>query len=271
LVVLPTYTWQAYNFRDDNGDGRGDTWYAGWKQNWARLFRPFLSRGVPPHFRQYDLAFLHWLAWGNKPVDFFSDSDLGAARSARDLRRSYDLIVFPGHQEYVTTREYDLVTSYRDLGGHLMFLSADNFFWRIVRRGALMIRTAEWREIGRPEAALIGVQYIGTDEGRHRAPWIVEHSAVAPWLFAGTTLADGDTFGNGGIEIDHTAASSPQGIKLLAEIPHLFGPRFTAQMTYYETRNGAKVFAAGSFDFAGSALDPPISQLLDQLWLHLET
>src|SRR5690348_10999766 len=25
LVVEPTYTWQAYNFRDDNDDGRGDT------------------------------------------------------------------------------------------------------------------------------------------------------------------------------------------------------------------------------------------------------
>src|SRR5262249_32015632 len=28
-VVLPTQTWQAYNFRDDDGDGRPDTWYAG--------------------------------------------------------------------------------------------------------------------------------------------------------------------------------------------------------------------------------------------------
>ena len=27
-VVMPTQTWQAYNFRDDNGDGKPDTWYA---------------------------------------------------------------------------------------------------------------------------------------------------------------------------------------------------------------------------------------------------
>ena len=26
-VVLPTNTWQAYNFRDADGDGRPDTWY----------------------------------------------------------------------------------------------------------------------------------------------------------------------------------------------------------------------------------------------------
>ena len=29
LVVLPTNTWQAYNFYDGDGDGWGDTWYAG--------------------------------------------------------------------------------------------------------------------------------------------------------------------------------------------------------------------------------------------------
>src|SRR5829696_1852593 len=27
-VILPTLTWQAYNFRDDDGDGASDTWYA---------------------------------------------------------------------------------------------------------------------------------------------------------------------------------------------------------------------------------------------------
>src|SRR5260221_4870554 len=27
-VVLPTLTWQAYNLRGDNGDGKGDTWSA---------------------------------------------------------------------------------------------------------------------------------------------------------------------------------------------------------------------------------------------------
>jgi hypothetical protein len=85
LVVMPTYTWQAYNFRDDNGDGYGDTWYAGWRQNWAKLARPFLARGVPPHFATYDLRFLHWLAWNHKQVDFFADSDLGAAPSAHEL------------------------------------------------------------------------------------------------------------------------------------------------------------------------------------------
>ncbi len=36
-VVLPTFTWQAYNFRDDDRDGTSDTWYAGWRNETARL------------------------------------------------------------------------------------------------------------------------------------------------------------------------------------------------------------------------------------------
>ena len=56
-VVMPTYTWQAYNFRDENGDGYGDTWYAGRTQR-TLLGRAYLDRGVPPFFRAYDLNFL---------------------------------------------------------------------------------------------------------------------------------------------------------------------------------------------------------------------
>lgn len=46
-VVLPTLSWQAYNFRDDNGDGQADTWYASAKVKSVLLGRPFDQRGVP--------------------------------------------------------------------------------------------------------------------------------------------------------------------------------------------------------------------------------
>ena len=58
-VVLPTFTWQAYNFRDDDEDGDSDTWYADQTRiKTARLGRPFENRGVPPHYKYYDQAFL---------------------------------------------------------------------------------------------------------------------------------------------------------------------------------------------------------------------
>jgi hypothetical protein len=266
LVVLPTYTWQAYNFRDDDGNGRGDTWYAGWKQNWAPLVRPFLARGVPPNFRRYDLPFLRWLAQTGKHVDVFSDADLDSVGSAAALAHAYDLIVFPGHHEYVTTREYDVVEAFRDRGGNIVFLSANNFFWRIVIDHDVMTRTRQWRDLGRPEASLVGVQYIGTDGGYHRAPWLVRDVPVARALFRGVPLGEGGAFGNGGVEVDHTAPSSPAGIEVVAEIPHLFGERFTAQMSYYETPNGAKVFAAGAFRLVDSAKRRALRILLANLW-----
>ena len=86
---MPTRTWQAYNFRDDDRDGHGDTWYATAGHNTARLYRPFLNRGVPPHFRAYDLYFLHWLSRTGKRVDYLSQAELdGISPSA--LRSAYD-------------------------------------------------------------------------------------------------------------------------------------------------------------------------------------
>jgi hypothetical protein len=269
-VVLPTFTWQAYNRRDDDGDGHGDTWYADWSTKTARLARPHLNRGVPFGFRRYDLPFLRWLEHTGRTVDVLSDSDLASAPSARALAEAYDLIVFPGHHEYVTTREYDLVEGYRDLGGNLAFLSANNFFWRIESRGDVISRTQRWRDLDRPEAALIGAQYRGNDRGTHKAPWIVRDPGAAPWLFTGTGLRTGSHFGRGGIEIDRTTESSPPGTKVLAEIPDLFGPGFTAQMTYYETPSGAKVFAAGAFNLVRTIdTDPVVDRLVSNLLARL--
>jgi hypothetical protein len=267
-VVLPTLTWQAYNLRDDDGDGQGDSWYADWTHHTVHLGRPFLNRGVPSNFRVYDLNFLHWLDRNGHDVDVLSDAELDTVASGRGLAR-YRLIVFPGHHEYVTTHEYDAVEQYRNLGGHLMFLSANDFFWQVVRHGNTIERTRQWRDLGRPEASLIGVQYRGNDRGEHRGPWIVRHAEAAPWLFAGTGLRDGMPLSNAGIEIDATAAASPRGLKVLAEIPNLFGRGFTAQMTYYESPQGAKVFAAGAFTLAGSAMQPNVSALLENLWKRL--
>jgi hypothetical protein len=40
-------------------------------------------------------------------------------------------------------------------------------------------------------------------------------------------------------------------------------------MSYYETAASAKVFAAGTLDFGGSALTVPVTQMLENLWARL--
>jgi hypothetical protein len=271
-VVLPTLTWQAYNLRDDDGDGEGDSWYAGGVKRVVRLGRPYLNRGVPPYFRCYDLPFLDWLARTGRKVDVLAQSDLEQVPSSAALAATYDVLVFPGHHEYVTTREYDLVEGYRDLGGNLMFLSANNFFWRVVRRGDTIVKTKQWRDLGRPEAALLGVQYRGNDGGKRRAPWTLTSAPATQWVFAGTGLGPGDQFGDDwGIEIDHTDESSPSQVQVLAEMQNLFRrPGFTAQMTYYETGTGAQVFSAGAFTIAGRIDEPQVSRVVENLWRRLD-
>jgi hypothetical protein len=271
-VVMPTLTWQAYNLRDDDHDGKGDSWYADWTTRTAHLGRPFLNRGVPPHFRHYDLPFLHWLARSTHQVDYLSDADLDALNNGATLAAAYDLIIFPGHHEYITAHEYDNVEQYRNLGGNLAFLSANDFFRRVDVHGNQMILIGLWRDLGRPEAALIGVQYLSNDDGKRRGPWIVRDAEAAPWLFQDTGLHDGTPFvPTAGVEIDHTATASPKNVNVLADIRNLLGPGLTAQMTYYQTPQGAKVFAAGAFTLAGAADKPHVPQLLENLWTHLAT
>ena len=271
-VVLPTNTWQAYNLYDADGDGWGDTWYAGGNPP-VVLDRPYRARGVPPRFRRYDYPFLRWLAKTDREPDFFADDDLDAVPTGDDLRRDYDLVVFPGHTEYVTEHAYDVIERFRDLGGRLVLLSANNFFWKVERSGAAIRRTAQWRVLGRPESQLLGIQYRANDDGTRQGPFTVVDVDAAPWLFAGTGLQNGSTIGEAvggfGIEIDATTPLSPPGTRVLARIPDLFGPGVTAEMAYYETQAGARVFSAGAMDFPAVLYTEPGGRLLDNLWRHM--
>jgi hypothetical protein len=268
-VVLATQTWQAYNFTDANGDGWGDSWYVSGRTHSVDLTRPFLDFGLPFRFHDWDLTFLTWLQQTGKQVDFLSDQDVDAIPSGDELAKHYDLVIFPGHEEYVTAHEYDVITRFRNLGGNLAFLAANNMFWEVRIAPPYMTKVRQWREAGRPEASLVGAQYIGSNHGAVQKPFVVAGATQAPWLFANTGLQNGSTFGRYGIEIDAHGAASPPGTIVLARIPDLLGPGKTAEMTYYETAAGAKVFDAGAINFAASATTAPVSTMLENLWNRL--
>jgi hypothetical protein len=271
-VVLPTNTWQAYNLYDTDGDGWGDTWYAGGMPP-VVLDRPYRERGVPPRFFRYDFPFLRWLEKTRRDPDVFADDDLERFATGDELRQHYDLVVFPGHSEYVTEHAYNVVERFRDLGGRLIFLSANNFFWKVSKEGNALRRERQWRTLGRPEARLCGVQYRANDDGTRQGAFYAPDVSAAPWLFEGTGLENGDTIGDEvggfGIEIDTTTRLSPPGTRVLAVIPNLFGPGLHAEMAYYETDAGARVFSAGVLDFPAVLLHPSGFRLMDNLWRHM--
>jgi hypothetical protein len=268
-VVLATNTWAAYNFADADGDGWGDSWYVTAKHRSVKLQRPFLDFGVPFRFHDWDLDFIAWLNRTGRDVDFLSDDDLDAVASGDELARRYDLVVFPGHEEYVTRHAYDVIERFRDAGGNLLFLAANNLYRRVDRHGQRLVRRALWRKLGRPESGIVGVQYVGSDHGQRQAGYVVAGASAAPWAFEGTGLADGAIFGRYGIEIDARTSASPRGIQLLAHIPDLLGRGRSAEMTYYETPRGAKVFAAGSLNFGASLGRPEVDRLLANVWARL--
>jgi hypothetical protein len=262
-VVLPTNTWQAYNFRDADRNGVGDTWYADPAIPTVQLARPYMNSGVPP----YRPGFMRWLERMRPRPDFMTDDDLDAVTEGEALFARYDLVVFAGHEEYVTSHVYDVVTRYRDLGGNLAFLSSNTFFYRVRREGSRLRRMGRWIDVGRIDARLTGVHYVGWNERRFpNRPYVATNVSGAPWFFRGTGVDDGEQFGSSyGVEIDHVAAESPPGTLVLARIPDIFGRGRSATMTYYETPAGAKVFAAGAMNF-----DQPQSHvgwlLLTNLW-----
>jgi len=267
--IVHTNTWEAYNHQDVDGDGWGDTWYA---QNEARrvdVVRPYIRLGAPPKWRNYDITPLHWIYRTGKKVDFVSDDDLERFTGARQLARLYDLIVFPGHEEYVTTRGYDLIVGYRNLGGNLMFLSATNFLWRVDRHGSTLTRVAQWRQLGRPESRIVGVQYRGNDEGEHRGPYELTAYGRSSWQFAGVDPSRLLPWRWFGIEFDKTTSASPRSIHVLAQVnPHMRDHGLRGQMTYYE-RGGAKVFASGILSFPSAAYYSPYRQVLENVWARL--
>jgi hypothetical protein len=268
-IVLPTQTWQAYNYRDDDGNGVPNTWYGGGGPN-VHLFRPFTHRGVPHHFKNYAAPLLRWAQNTGHEADYLSDADLNATSSGERLRHAYQLLIFEGHHEYVTAHEYDIVTRYRDLGGNLMFMCSNNFFRRVNVHAGVMTLVGQWRDLGRHEGSLIGVEYYKNDNGEHQHPWIVQSAAArVPWLFANTNLSAGDAFSNAGIEADRVTANSPRQVVVVAKIPNLYGDGRDSDMTYYETRAGAKVFAAGAFSLTSAMGSEPVQTLMVNLWAKL--
>jgi hypothetical protein len=271
LVVEPTNTWHAYDVVD------GDSWYLDSSVHVIDLTHPFASSrvsgarvpaGLPEQFSRFDLGFLRWYWHSGYRADFISDDDLQHLASARQLSR-YRLVVFAGHEEYVTSHTFDVITRYRNAGGNLAFLSANNFFYRVRVSGDTMTGRTRWRDVGRPEAALVGAQYAGWNEGKYpNRPYRITNTAAAPWLFEGTGLHDGSRVGNYGIEVDEPNAVSPPHTQVLAEIPNELGPGKPAEMTIY-TRGHSTVFAAGAINFGASAHWPALSRFFSNLWSHL--
>ena len=258
-VLLADQTWFAYDFYDGDRDGFPDSWYAG-GSDLVALARPFNHSGIPWLFGGQAWPFLRWLRLEKADVDFLAEAD--AVALGDTLAQHYDLIVVPTHLEYVTEAEYDALQHYRDAGGDLIFLASNDVYWKVEIDGGTMHKIARWRDLGRPESALVGAQYAGSKTG-DVGPYVVGDSAASTWAFAGTGLIPGALFSYAGTEFDVRTTASPPDTQVLATVRTT---THRGEMTYYE-QGAAKVFAPGTF-FSGRVLQEEESRLLENVWNH---
>ena len=154
----------------------------------VRLGRPFLNRGVPSRFRLYDLPFLQWLSRTHREVDYLAQRDIERAAARPTSRGRTTSSSSPAttstSRSASTTSSRGTATSAATSCSSPRTTSSGR--WAGKEHSA---KTKQWRDLGRPEAALIGVQYRGMDTGSHRGRWILRRARAGRWIFAGTGWA----------------------------------------------------------------------------------
>jgi hypothetical protein len=293
-VLTNACTWLAYN-----GWG-GQSKYSGLAR--TSFLRPMPAAGPDGdlHLTRAELWILGWLeSQGHRP-DVYTDVDFhnGGLDPAQ-----YPCLIFGTHPEYWSEQMYDNLGAYLDAGGHVAYLGGNGVFetgvfdnddtemvFRLGVEGGPR-ELALFRTLGKPELGLLGVATERCSvEG---SPFLVR--AADHDLFAGTGVADGDVFGDSGLntgfgngkasawEVDTTRGPGatgipapgcllnpepvtpsvlPDGLVVLAQgAADGVGPG--AEITYYDHPGGGFVFCAGSITVGGSlVVDPVLSGLM---------
>ena len=211
----------------------------------------------PPHFRNYDLHFLHWLQQRASVSTSLPGGARGATGGARaGVRRA----LLPGHHEYVTERVRHTSRASATAGA-ASCLSANNFFWRIDLDAAVMTRVARGASWA-AQATLLGVQFV-TTTAASPGPWL-PRMLPATGCSSGASAPARTAALHAGIEIDHTSPARPRHTGHRGD-PGPPRAGLTAHMTYYETARGARVFSAGAFSLAG-AIRQRRCRPLENIW-----
>ena len=83
------------SFRDDDGDGEADTWYADREDYEPALIRPSRTGRLPPRYAAYETSRSSaGSTAGTTPST--TSATPGLARTAARSRRAYDLLIFEG-------------------------------------------------------------------------------------------------------------------------------------------------------------------------------
>jgi hypothetical protein len=217
LVIISTATAQAYNTYG------GKSLYGFNSTDLVAAARVSLNRPYAEDPDQVGCAFgcgyertgaaalATWLDRAGYDPAFATDQDLHLDPTLLTGRR---LVVFAGHDEYWTNEMRDHVDAYLDAGGNMANFAGNTSWWRIRYEGAdgrTMVcyrnaesdpvlhpawETTDWQTAGRSAMLTFGAGY---EHGAYNYAGLPGLAYIAyntdHWLFAGTALTEGATFG----------------------------------------------------------------------------
>lgn len=211
LVILPLFTYHAYNVADVDGtlgEGEGECLYSG--AEWVSLQRPGGGIGGHPwdevNADVYDRAtprqtFAHWdakaLAWLERE-GFAYDccTDVEVHDGSVDLR-SYSAIASFGHHEYWTSAMRDRIDAFIAGGGNAAFFGGNTCWFEAEydAQAKALRRVGRWHE--RPEWKTTGVSYAygGGKWIGERPPTGYSIEEPTHWIFEGLHASRDDRFG----------------------------------------------------------------------------
>jgi hypothetical protein len=214
---------------------------------------------------------IQWLERSGYDVTYTNDVHVDAD-TGRLLR--HKAIVYGGHSEYWSKAMVDGADRARTHGVGLAFTTSNEVYWQVryeQDRRVLVgykhsapdpatdpsLRTMLWREVGRPEQLLAGVQSVieaRVDWGGQ--PYVP--SNTGHWAYAGTGLQDGKPVPGElvGYEVDgyDPSVGAPPGTEhtVLSASPFTTrsGAVVTTNSSIYRATGGNYVWSTGSMDWA---------------------
>jgi hypothetical protein len=294
VVSLPFPTWEAYNQAGIPGQG------IYWNEQPDRASRVTFDRpGASPG--GWEAGLLQWFPSSGYAVEYCSGTDL---HDGWDFLRSYQLLVCIGHDEYWSKEMRDTVEAFADAGGNVAFFTGNTCWWQVrfeddlrtmvcyrdatqdPMRGADASRvTVEWSSapVNRPENTLTGVSFR-RGAGCWANPGLTDVSAFTTafgdhWVFAGTGLSDGSTFGTGavGYETDAADIEFHDGVPTVTGrdgTPESFVVLATADLSDWRRagqggrctmgifrRGGGRIFNAATTGWGSRVTDPVVERI----------
>ncbi len=297
LLQLSTNTYNAYN------NWGGFSLYGFHGRSGLQGSRVSFNRPTAGIFKQWELPFIAWAEQNGYTLDYAANSDL---EFHPELLANYRLVLSVGHDEYWSGPMRDNLEAFIANGGNAAFFSGNSVCWQVrsEEHGRALVcwkqnyhqdpiyKTGDYRTlstlwshhlVNRPENHLTGAGFLYGGYHRSHGQFMEGSGAYTVhlpghWVFAGTNLAQADTFGaentivgyecdgceltlQKGLPVPTYRDGTPDGFNILATAPVRWHPddaewygRWekgrTGNATMGIYTRGGTVFTAATTDWA---------------------